>query len=156
MQQFTVPQFIDVEDKVFGPITVRQFSILLAAFMLESIIYKFFDTSFFAFFGILIFVIAMVFAFLKINGSPFHFFILNFLQTLVSSKLRIWNNRLVLSTEEDIEIKGKIEKISLASHRDFTVSKLAELALIVDTQGAFRPGLNNQQITSLDEKNNFV
>ena len=29
MEQFTVPQFIDVEDKVIGPITVRQFIILL-------------------------------------------------------------------------------------------------------------------------------
>ena len=31
MQQFTVPQFIDVEPKIIGPITTRQFLIFLAA-----------------------------------------------------------------------------------------------------------------------------
>ena len=29
MQMFTVPQFIDVEDKIIGPITTRQFIICL-------------------------------------------------------------------------------------------------------------------------------
>ena len=29
MDRFVVPQFIDVEDKIFGPVTVRQFLILL-------------------------------------------------------------------------------------------------------------------------------
>ncbi|KKS92044.1 MAG: hypothetical protein UV69_C0039G0006, partial [Parcubacteria group bacterium GW2011_GWE2_43_12] len=29
MQQFVVPQFIDVEDKIIGPITVRQFIIIM-------------------------------------------------------------------------------------------------------------------------------
>ena len=31
MDQFVVPQFIDVEDKIFGPVTTRQFVILLVA-----------------------------------------------------------------------------------------------------------------------------
>ena len=29
--QFIVPQFIDVEDKIIGPVTTRQFVVLLAA-----------------------------------------------------------------------------------------------------------------------------
>jgi hypothetical protein len=29
MQQFVVPQFIDVEDKIIGPISVRQFLTLM-------------------------------------------------------------------------------------------------------------------------------
>ena len=43
MQQFTVPQFIDVEDKVIGPITVRQFIIMLAGFLAIAICYKLLD-----------------------------------------------------------------------------------------------------------------
>ncbi len=31
MQQFVVPQFIDVEDKILGPLTVRQFLIMLVS-----------------------------------------------------------------------------------------------------------------------------
>ncbi|TSC80302.1 MAG: hypothetical protein G01um101429_152 [Parcubacteria group bacterium Gr01-1014_29] len=29
MQQFQVPQFIEVEDKIFGPLTTKQFFYLL-------------------------------------------------------------------------------------------------------------------------------
>ena len=49
MQQFTVPQFIDVEDKIIGPITTRQFVIMLAGFTLIGISYKLFDFSFIKF-----------------------------------------------------------------------------------------------------------
>ena len=33
MEQITVPQFLDVEDKIIGPITVRQFLEMLIAGM---------------------------------------------------------------------------------------------------------------------------
>ena len=35
-ERFIVPQFIDAEDKIWGPITVRQFVIVLAESDLES------------------------------------------------------------------------------------------------------------------------
>ena len=28
MQQYNIPQFVDSEDKIFGPITIRQFAVL--------------------------------------------------------------------------------------------------------------------------------
>ena len=47
MQQFVVPQFIEVEDKILGPITVRQFLIMLIAGILIFIVYRFADTALF-------------------------------------------------------------------------------------------------------------
>ncbi len=47
MAQYVVPQFITVEDKILGPITVRQFLILLVDTGLMFIFYKIFDFSLF-------------------------------------------------------------------------------------------------------------
>ena len=81
MQLFTVPQFIDVEDKIIGPITVRQFIIILAAFLIAVAAYRIFTFTAFLVVALLVFVIAAVFAFYRVNGMPFHFFILNFIKS---------------------------------------------------------------------------
>ena len=77
MQQFTVPQFIDVESKIIGPITTRQFLIILAAALLIALFYRIFDFSLFVFTTVIVLIIAAMFAFVKINSRPFHFFVLN-------------------------------------------------------------------------------
>lgn len=41
MQQFLVPQFIDVENKIIGPLTVRQFVIFLIAAGFIFLVLKF-------------------------------------------------------------------------------------------------------------------
>ena len=141
MQQFTVPQFIDVEDKIIGPITTRQFIILLFGAILIFICYKIFDFSAFIVFGLLIFGISGTIAFAKINGRPFHFFVLNLMQTVKRPILRVWNHNiggLALSmTESAVSIaKDKGGRASLVKH--YTTSRLAELALIADTKGVYR------------------
>ncbi|MCG2695605.1 PrgI family protein [Candidatus Parcubacteria bacterium] len=144
MQQFTVPQFIDVEDKIIGPVTTRQFIILLFGAMLIFICYKIFDFSAFLTFGLLIFGISGTIAFAKINGRPFHFFVLNFLQTLKRPNLRVWNHNigsLALGMEEDAVPAAKNERAPLIKH--YTTSRLAELALIADTRGIYRGEENN-------------
>ncbi len=137
MQQFTVPQFIDVEDKIIGSITARQFVIMLAAFLLMAIFYRIFDISLFATLSVITFVVFGTFAFAKVNGRPFHFFVLNLIQTLKKSKFRVWNNQLrqfEINIEIPIEDFGrkyapKAEKISS--------SRLTELSLVVDTGGGY-------------------
>jgi hypothetical protein len=139
MQQFTVPQFIDVEDKIIGPITTRQFIIMLLGFIIIGVGYKTFDFSLFITFGLSVFAISGVFAFVKINGMPFHFFVLNFIQTLQRPALRAWNNAIGRPAEDLGEYKKTIveEKPTVMAKR-FTTSRLAELSLIVDTQGAYQ------------------
>lgn len=138
MQQFTVPQFIDVEDKIIGPVTTRQFIIMLAGFLLMGIAYKFFDFSLFITVALILFVVCGTLAFAKINGRPFHFFILNVIQTLKRPNLRIWNkkNSSIEAVEE--EDKKTIVEFTPAPVKHYTKSRLAELSLIVDTKGAYK------------------
>ena len=137
MQQFTVPQFIDVESKIIGPITSRQFLILLGAAVIIGLSYKFFDFSLFLTIGLITFLIAVMFAFVKINGRPFHYFVLNLTQTIRRPGVRVWNNRLGLVNEapEPTFIKPEIKPVV---KEPFKKSRLAELALVVDTKGRYK------------------
>lgn len=137
MQQFTVPQFIDVESKIIGPITTRQFLIFLGAAIIIGISYRFFDFSLFLTIAIVVSLIAGVFAFLKINGRPFHFFVLNFVQTMRRPNTRVWNHR--LNTLEQYIKDPEIKKEETQMVKEiYQSSRLADLALVVDTKGRYR------------------
>jgi len=139
MQQFTVPQFIDVEDKIIGPITARQFVIMLVGFLFIGLSYKIFDFQGFVVVGICIFSVTGVFAFFRVNGMPFHFFVLNFSQTKMKPGKRVWNNFYGKDIEiiETVQEIADIEKVK-TSPRSFSKSRLNELSLIVDTKGAYQ------------------
>ena len=135
MQQYTVPQFIDAEDKIFGPITTRQFLIFTVAAVLCAGAYKLFDFSLFITFTVIVSTISLVIAFAKINGRPFHFFVLNLVQTLKKPGLRVWRNRPVAIVEE----KAVISKTEVYTKKPpMSSSKLSELSLMVDTGGSYK------------------
>lgn len=136
MQQFTVPQFIDVEDKILGPITTRQFVIILSGSLLLFIIYKFFSLLYLITVGGFVLINTIVFSFYKVAGRPFHFFVLNFVQTVLKDSLRVWKNLPGSVVEEEI-MEHKVETQRIRQ-RQYTSSRLAELSLIVDTQGKFK------------------
>jgi len=138
MQQFTVPQFIDVEDKVIGPITVRQFIIILFSAGLIALCYKIFYFDTFLILSILITFITVVVAFVKVNGVHFHLFLTNFLITLFKANTRVWNNafgkeHLRIETEKVVT-----QEEFIVPPKQYSSSRLTELSLIVDTQGVFK------------------
>ncbi|MBI5072129.1 PrgI family protein [Candidatus Falkowbacteria bacterium] len=139
MQQFVIPQFIDVEDKIIGPITTRQFIILLAVTIILFIAYKLFTFFYFLVFGIPVFGLGIVLAFIKVNGQPFHFFLLNLIQTMRRPKLRVWNKE---STAEELRHYLKKEEVKIIPPRPvkerMAATKLTELSLIVNTGGVYK------------------
>ncbi len=142
MQQFVVPQFIDVEPKIIGPITLRQFMICLVGSGLIYLVYISSDTALFVFLTSIIAMVAGALAFLKINGMPMHFFLLNFIQTCKRSKVRIWNKRLTKSDIKTIvSSRAKIvvkDKVIIVSKPVLSRNSLRDLALIVDTGGVYK------------------
>lgn len=137
MQQFTVPQFIDVESKIIGPITTRQFLILLGAAILIAASYKLFDFTLFLTVSIGVFLIAVAFSFVKINGRPFHFFVLNATQTFRRPRLRVWNNKITPVQQEE-KIPYVKAEVKAEAKEYYKTSRLAEMALIVDTKGRYK------------------
>ena len=143
MQQFTVPQLIETEDKIMGPVTARQFIIMMFCFTWIGIFYKLFYFSLFITSSVIWFTLWVIIAFIKVNGRPFHFFILNFIQTLKRPWLRIWQQTAALEEgtfEEAIKEKEYIPQQA----RPLTGSRLTELSLIVDTAGTYKE-INNEE-----------
>lgn len=136
MQQFTVPQFIDVEDKIIGPITVRQFIIMLVTVLLIAACFKLFDFALFLLLSIVLFSVGCIFAFVKINGAPFHYFSLNLVQTLKKPRLRVWRKDDTLVNA--LEIEDPAPAAAAPARRQYSASRLNELSLIVDTQGSYQ------------------
>lgn len=140
MQQFTVPQFIDVEDVIMGPVTTRQFVIFLVDGLILFIAYKLATFPLFIVFLAIFGGGGLVLAFVRINGQPFHFFILNFLQTLMKAPLRVWNKEL---TTRDLKFYLRVEPVVAPppkpTKEPLRLSKLNELSLVVNTGGVYRP-----------------
>ncbi len=137
MQQFVVPQFIDVESKIIGPITTRQFLILLGATLLIALFYRIFDFLTFLIVGIITLGIAIIFAFVKINGRPFHYFVLNLIQTTKRPNVRVWNHKAILPEKKEEIAPVKVDYIPRKKEL-YKKSRLAEISLIVDTAGRYK------------------
>ena len=139
MQQFVVPQFIDVEDKIIGPITVRQFILLLIGGGIIFVSYKLSDFALFIFEFVIISTITFTFAFIRINGRPIHYLLLNFFQTSRRPKLRIWQKKFL---ESELKAFTKTKKVELPprirTKNKVRATRLAELSLIVDTGGVYQ------------------
>ena len=140
MNQFIVPQFIDVEPKIFGPLTVRQFIFMVVGGVIIFLTFRFGDIPLFLFVTLIVVAIVLLFGFLKINGAFFHEFLLNLLTTWKKPGLRVWNKKL-----SDDEVRALLkdpvqEKTKPAVKRKELISgsRLAELSLIIDTRGEYK------------------
>ena len=138
MEQFVVPQFIDVEDKIFGPITTRQFVILLSAALLLFIVFKLADTTLFIFALALIGGFSLILAFVKINGQAFHYFILNIIQTVRRPSRRIWQKIYNKQELQEYITSGKVEVVEVVKETPrMSYSRIRDLSLVVNTGGYY-------------------
>ncbi|MBI2098943.1 PrgI family protein [Candidatus Uhrbacteria bacterium] len=139
-EQFVVPQFLDVEDKILGPITARQFIILIVTFLVAAIMYRLLAFGYFIFFGILVIAAGAVIAFVRINGQPFHYFLLNLVQTLRRPPLRVWNKQLFAAElKELMNIAPAPPPPPKPVKEKLAASRINELTLILNTGGAYNP-----------------
>ncbi|MCL4405459.1 MAG: PrgI family protein [Patescibacteria group bacterium] len=68
--QFQIPQFIETEDKIFGPLSVKQFLYVAGATLLVIFLYFLFATWLWVVVAILIETTTLTFNLAKINGRP--------------------------------------------------------------------------------------
>lgn len=107
-QQYKVPQNIDMEDKVVGPFTMKQFAYLMGGGIL---IYAIFQSladyengvTYTVLLGLPIGLLALALTFIKINDRPFEYFLKNMASFVFAPKKRVWQRgytapKLVIST----------------------------------------------------------
>jgi hypothetical protein len=88
--RFQVPQFIEVEDKIFGPLTFKQFIYLAGAGGVTLAAFSYFSK----FLAILISMpfigLGLALAFYKINNRPFINIVESYVKYMTTERLYIW------------------------------------------------------------------
>ena len=108
--RFEVPQFIEIEDKVFGPFTWKQFAYLAGGAGMLLVLFFSLSTTFFILFGIPIAILTGALAFHKVNNRPFSYYLEAMFYYLINSKLYIWRR----SSQQIVE-GSVVEGVSAAS-----------------------------------------
>lgn len=135
--QFKVPQFIDVEDKVVGPLTFKQFAYLAGGAGLVYLSFRILPS----FIGLPVAIglggLSLAFAFFKYNDKPFIHVFEAFIRFHLKSRLYLWHK--VPQKEKDISYGRKDEKFARAT---LTESKLKTLSWSLDV---IKPGEEEQK-----------
>lgn len=138
--QFVVPQFLDVEPRIIGPVTARQFLIMLTVVLVDFACYRIFANNipFLLATALPITIIGSIFAFGRVNGQPFHVIALNVLQTIRRPGKRVWDKTM---TDQDLRVMMKKEDapppIIRHTKAPLEQSRLSDLTLIVNTGGVY-------------------
>jgi len=117
--RFTVPQFIEYETKIIGPLTFRQFIFVgIAGAICFFLYFTIGKTNFFLFIiaCLIIGAISVALAFLQIGGRPFPTIIGNFLRFNLSPKIYIWRKKEfpgIIFKKEEIKKEEKVEELPL-------------------------------------------
>jgi hypothetical protein len=89
--RYQVPQFVDIEDKIIGPLTLKQFLIYIVAVMVLTPVYLLSDLSLFITFALPVMGVAVAFAHIKINGKSLAVFLANAFQYYTHPQLYRWH-----------------------------------------------------------------
>ena len=101
--QFKVPQFIDIEDKLFGPFTFKQFAYLVGGAGMIFVAYKLLPFFVAILIIIPVAVLTGLLVFYKINNKPFVYYLQAAVAYLLANKLYVWKQRLVKHTDQNTD-----------------------------------------------------
>ena len=137
--RYQVPQFIEVEDKIFGPLTARQFvylagggGVALAAFSTLPFIVAAIVSMPFVGFGIAL-------AFYKVNGQPFIKVLENAFTYTVGKKLYLWSSEYARLRKKPTDASETIVQKTDALVPKLSESKLRELTWSLNIKDASAP-----------------
>ena len=135
--QYKVPQNIDMEDKIIGPLTLTQFFYLLFGGLTLFILFK--DLTplglfpLFVILSIPIGVITLAFAFVKIQNRPFSVFFMSAVKFMFKPKQRIWQHTIEPVKQHTPPPQPVVQKVE--SKKNLDLGKINEVADILDKGG---------------------
>ena len=139
MEQYVVPQFIDVESKIVGPITPRQFIVVVIWGLFSFIGYKLLDIAGFVVFFLFWTTLCGLIGFYKVNGRPFYIFVLILIQGKKKPSVRVWRKEAVQISPKQGRREGVAPPaVPSPPVKRLSGSRLSELSLIVDTGGMYQ------------------
>lgn len=132
--QFQVPQFTDVEDKIIGPLTLKQFIYLGGAGGICVVIYTFVPTGLNFLLMAPVAIFGGLLAFYKKDGKSFVQILEAFLKYTLASKLYVWKKEPKSTKEKEEERRSQEVSEPEEVTPKLSKNKLRELANNLDIQ----------------------
>ena len=130
-----VPQYIDVEDKIVGPLTMKQLGWIIALGIILMLLWSMAPMPIFLIAGLPITMLFVALAFFKPYGQPMGGFVIFGIMYFFRPKVYIWQR----APENVISIPQKAkEKAKENFHPDkhMTSESLRDLAQLLDSEGS--------------------
>ena len=137
--QFQVPQFLEVEDKILGPLTFRQFVFIAGGVGFAYVLYRLLPLILAAPLIAGVGGLAAALAFFQFNGRPFILAMENAFYYFIHPKLYLWNNE---HKKRDLVKKADVPTSAAAALYvpRLSESKLHDLAWSLDIQERIAAG----------------
>ncbi len=129
--EYQVPQFIDVEDKIFGPLTIKQFIYVAGGGGLIAILVLTLPLFFAIILAIPVGALAAALAFFKMNGKPFIEVLESGLTYFVGGRLYLWKKE---RHEAPVVVAPSASAEPMAPKKELSRRKLEELAWSLDVR----------------------
>ncbi len=124
--RFKVPQFIDIEDKIFGPLTFKQFMYMGGGLGLTYVTYRFLPL--YGALPIMAAILALSFSltFVEINKKPFIYILEAYIRYIIGSKMYLWKK--VSKREATGAVSKSVQKEKVETPK-LTEGRLKSLSL---------------------------
>ena len=137
MGQYKVPQNVETEDKILGPLSVKQFIYVIIALMWAFLMWRIFSAYI---------IVALIFAFPvtgfflllgfgQREGVPFEDYVVAFIRFLIVPRKRMW----IKDDSKEVIVKDvEKPKDEFALGKNVSSGQLKKLANIIDTRGNYK------------------
>lgn len=129
MNQYQVPQFIEMEAKIIGPLSLKQFGYVAAPLVFGLILSAFLKLYMVFIITLPFFTLGVALAFLKIGGIPFPRYLMGMLKFSFQNKVYIFKR-----DKNDLKVFNlkKLEEIEkILKKDDKSKSSLEKLAALI-------------------------
>jgi len=152
--QFQVPQFIEVEDKIFGPLTFKQFIYILGAAGVGYVLYRALPIFLAAPLILGFLGLGAALAFFRYNGQPFILALEHGFFFFVRTKLYLWSS----DTTRKAKTPQTVQNIPGANIYvpKLSESKLHELAWSLDIKERIAAGVGDEDDRTTSPQENIV
>jgi len=142
--QYPVPQFQDVEDKIVGPLTFKQFIYILGGGGLSYAILQSVPTGLNYILIIPIVGISLALAFYRINNQPFINIIESAFYYTLRNKLYLWSHKRKRAKQQSVNEPVQTSQVEVPNIND---SKMKDLAWSLDINENVKRAEHAKQIT---------
>lgn len=126
---FNVPQFIDIEDKIVGPLTAKQLGWLAMGGVIMLVLYGLLDKTTFIFSALIIALIFGGLAFYRPYNQPLISFITSSILFVTRPKMYIWKR---IAEKETTNKQNQNATTPIIAKKSLNNKKINDLSKILD------------------------